>query len=412
MTADELALLGYRPGALNSASPARNQASASVSPQELQQFQAMGPGPTPVDPSLLLQPMTSQIDPSMLTAIGGAPASDPNGLTTGPDTGAGSPGQAPTPANAGSTGPTGNPSSNAFTPGGPADQGQQQAPAPQEQPNQNIAQNLGFPKFQDWAKATGLPPQVTLAEREKILEKYLAAQEAFMARQDPEKMLKIQQIKHSIATEGLDDQVKQAQVAESQSKVVAGEVAKSQAQQVVNDQLAQLQTQKQNLDAVINHPELPTMVGAVGQYNPGVTDTQRDLLARFDQLKGQGLINGINLIKTEAANPNGTLGMRITQQEAMAVTNAAQRLQRYQSAASYKSSAQELSDFLAKAIEAKQAQLASLPSPNTALMQKNNYTPSSGTALAPSKNAPVIRTFRGQPMQQGPDGLWYPVAAK
>jgi hypothetical protein len=413
MTADELALLGYQPGALNSGSAPLNQAASNVTPQELQQFQGMAGTPSQADPSFAMQPMTAQIDPSMLSAFAGTqPASDPDGLTTGSDPLAGT---VPTAQPSAPAGDPANPATNPYTPGGPADQGNVQPPSAVQQPapNQNIAQNLGFPKFQDWAKATGLPQQVSLSEREKVLEKYLAAQESFMARQDPEKQLKLQQMKHSIETEGLDDQLKQAQTAESQSKVVAGEVAKSQAQQTVTDQLAQLQTQKQNLDAVIAHPALPAMTGAAGQYNPGMTDDQRDLAARLDQLKGQGLINGINMIKTEAANPNGTLGMKIGQQEVMAVTNAAQRLQRYQSTASFKSSAQQLSDFLQKAIDAKQNQLASLPAPNTGLMQKNNYTPSSGSVSSSSSSSasaasvPMIKTIPGRgTFQSLGNGQW------
>lgn len=420
MTAEELALMGYQPGQTSSLD--LNAAQSSVTPQDLQQFYAMAgnpqagapdvsqlnPQPTFIDPAVLnsLSTLQSQYssDPNGFTSdsSGPQPASDPNGLTTGSDSLAGT---VPTAQPSAPAGDPANPATNPYTPGGPADQGNVQ-PQPQQ------------PKLTPWQQyltARGIGPNsvVDMASHRELLKGFNAMQLKQLEMADPEKQLKLQQMKHSIETEGLDDQLKQAQTAESQSKVVAGEVAKSQAQQTVTDQLAQLQTQKQNLDAVIAHPALPAMTGAAGQYNPGMTDDQRDLAARLDQLKGQGLINGINMIKTEAANPNGTLGMKIGQQEVMAVTNAAQRLQRYQSTASFKSSAQQLSDFLQKAIDAKQNQLASLPAPNTGLMQKNNYTPSSGSVSSSSSSSasaasvPMIKTIPGRgTFQSLGNGQW------
>jgi len=394
MTAEELMTLGVpaqAPGSITMPDQ------ATISPADLQ-----AAGISPMIAQAMPQQVASQsIDPAALAAM-----SDPNANASNPvstqlaNPGSSAPASVPAPVQAAATS---------------TDQPQNATASVDAAslPNKNIAQSLGFPQFSDWAKATGLPQNVTLAEREKILDKYLTAQQSFMDKQDPEKILKIQQMQHSVATQATDDQLKQAQIAESNTKVVAGELAKQQAQQTVADQMAGLQTQKDNLDAVINHPALSSMVGGAQQFNPGITDEQRDLKARLEQLQGQGLINGINLIKSEAANPNGTLGMRITQQEALAVQNAAQRLQRFQSPDTFKASAQQLSDFLARSIEAKQKQLASLPAPNPQVMQQGNYTPtaavSSGASSA-APAAPVTRVIRGVMYQQNPaTGGWRPV---
>jgi hypothetical protein len=210
----------------------------------------------------------------------------------------------------------------------------------------------------------------------------------------------------------MKDQNLQAQTAESQSKVIAGELAKQQAQDTVSNQIADLQTQKDNLQSIANHPELKNMTGLAGQYNPGINDQQRDLKARLEQVSGQQLIGGINKIKDEAANPNGTLGMRITQQEAIAVKNAVQRLQRYQDPATFASSANEAAGFLDKAIAAKQAQLARMPSVNQDLLKQFSYSPASSaivssTASPANSAAPIIKTIPGRgTFQSLGNGQW------
>lgn len=423
MTAEELALMGYQPGQTSSLD--LNAAQSSVTPQDLQQFYAMAGNPQAGAPDVSqLNPQPTFIDPAVLNSLSALQSqysSDPNGFTSDssgppPLPLPGNPGQAmpaTTEATAGQMGVAGNPATNPYTPDGTADQ--TQGGVTQQQALQPQPQQPKLTPWQQYLTERGIGPNsvVDMASHRELLKGFNAMQIKQLEMADPEKQLKLQQMQHEISTQGMKDQHLQAQTAESQSKVVAGEVAKSQAQQTVTDQLSQLQTQKQNLDAVIAHPALPAMTGVPGQYNPGITDEQRNLAARLDQLMGQGLINGINLIKTEAANPNGTLGMRITQQEAMAVTNAAQRLQRYQSAASFKSSAQELSDFLQKAIDAKQKQLASLPAPNTGLMQKNNYTPSSGSVSSSSSSSAsdasvrVIKTKSGRgTFQSLGNGQW------
>jgi hypothetical protein len=416
MTAEQLATLGYQPSMGSPDLTQATSATSDISPADLQQFYAMAGNPNAGTPDpASLNPRPAFIDPALLNALGPQPsgqsASDPNGLISAPDQSAmgnpGSPGQS---AQQSAPSVASNPATNPYVPGGAADQvsGSQSSAAQPQQP-----QLSEFDKFMIQSGRAGidLTPPERLAAHKAFDAYQLKFLDAQLKKQDPEFQLKVQQMQHDISTEGLKDQNLQATTAESNSKVVATELAKQQAQQTVADQLAQLQTQKQNLDAVINHPALNSMVGAAQQYNPGFTDQERDLKARLQQLQGQGLINGINLIKSEAANPNGTLGMRITQQEALAVQNAAQRLQRFQSPETFRASAQELSDFLGRSIDAKQKQLASLPAPNMDLMQKNNYTPSSASSspagASTSSVAPQIKTIAGMTFRQNPQtGGW------
>ena len=420
MTAAQLALIGYPV-------PQQSVPAAQPTADDLAAI-GTGPGvgyyiginndaPAPTLQDFAPQPTGGpQMDAATLSAIAQQPPSDPNGLTTGPDPSP-TPGQDPTPANAGNMGVTGNPSTNPYTPGGAADQGTVQQDAIPTQAAPVTPQPVqGFPQFGDWAKANGLPRQVTMEERKVILEKYLDQQKEYMGRMDPAKIAEAKLKQHEVDTLPLKDQNIQATTAESQSKVIAGELAKQQAMDAVNNQLADLQTQKENLEAVANHPELKNMTGMAGQYNPGITDPQRDLKARLEQISGQQLIGGINKIKDEAANPNGTLGLRITQQEALAVKNAVQRLQRYQDPKTFSSSANEAASFLDRAIQAKQAQLSRMPGVNADLLKQFNYAPASanngatgsgGVSSSPAASSPVIKTIPGRgTFQSLGNGQW------
>ena len=428
MTTEELAQLGYRPS-MGSAN--LNAAQASVSPQDLEQFYAAAgnaaapempvAGPHPqFDPAILTQRMGStpsidqqnQVNANQIAMMGGnqlLPPSDPNNITS-------SLFQVADATNGGTVIVPPNPSIQNTSAATLSPKAQQSESAAQTQPesiNKNVATALGFPQFSDWAKASGLPRQVMPDERKVILEKYLDQQKDFMARQDPEKILKLQQMQHEISSQGMKDQNLQAQTAESQSKVISGELAKQQALDTVSNQIADLETQRDNLMTVASHPELNAMTGVAGQYNPGLTGSQRDLKARLEQIGGQQLIGGINKIKDEAANPNGTLGLRITQQEALAVKNAVQRLQRYQDPTTFSNSAMEAAQFLDKAIAAKRAQLSRMPSVNQDLLKQFSYTPN-GTASAAQQSAtkqatadPSIKTILGKgTFQSLGNGQW------
>jgi len=413
MTAEELALMGYQP---SMGSPNLTQAAANVSPEDLQQFYAMSSGAAPsapsltpdqVDPALLAQLMGTpapqaqmdQVSANQLAMMGVPPPSDPNGFTTGPDQ----------PATAADGSPLNlPPNTGAANTYGGAPAPAQDSPSASSQPQQ--------PKLTDWQQylsERGIGPNsvIDMASHRELLKGFNAMQIKRMEQQDPEKQLKLQQMQHEISTQGMKDQNLQAQTAESQSKVIAGELAKQSAMDTVSNQISDLQTQKENLTAVANHPELKNMTGIAGQYNPGINDPQRDLKARLEQISGQQLIGGINKIKDEAANPNGTLGLRITQQEALAVKNAVQRLQRYQDPSTFASSANEAAGFLDRAIAAKQAQLARMPGVNQDLLKQFSYTPASPSApTAPSSapaSSPVIKTIPGRgTFQSLGNGQW------
>jgi hypothetical protein len=256
--------------------------------------------------------------------------------------------------------------------------------------------------------------KVSLSERETLLKEYLVQQKDFLSRQDPEKQLKLQQLQHEVSTQGMKDQNLQAQTAESQSKVIAGELAKQNAMDAANGQISELQSQRDNLQAIANHPALPAMVGAAGQYNPGITDQQRNLKSYFDQIDGQKLIDGINKIKNESAVPGSPLNFRITQQEAMAVKDSVNRLKRSQSPDDYRAAISSYASILDRAIAAKQAQVARMPGVNQDLLKQFSYSPASNAASSggsssagSSPAAPVIKTIPGRgTFQSLGNGQW------
>ena len=417
MTNEELMALGYQP---SMGSPDLNAAQAAVSPRDLQQFYgAASDAPVPsmptagpqnqVDPALLAQLMGSAPSADqqnmvnanqlqMMSTMGVIPQSDPNGLTSDQlqSTDVPSGGSMVLPPNLGPDNTYG--STSASSPR------QQQDPPSQPQ----------YSEFDNFMIQTGRANvDLTPAERLQAHKAFDALMLKKVEMQDPEKVLKLQQMQHDISTQALKDQNLQAQTAESQSKVIAGELAKQNAQDTVSNQIADLQTQRDNLVTVARHPELGAMTGLAGQYNPGVTGSQRDLKARLKQLEGQQLIGGINKIKDEAANPNGTLGLRITQQEAIAVRDAVQRLQRYQDPATFSNSAMEAAKFLDKGIAAKRAQLSRMPSVNQDLLKQFSYTASGSSedqgtppaATAPA--APMIKTIPGKgTFQSLGNGQW------
>jgi hypothetical protein len=385
MTAEELALLGY---------PATQQdqsTAPAITGGDLSALNAPV-GSAPIQPGNAMA--APGIDAASLAAMSG-PVPSPVTESMYPDQ-AGYPISQTTPQPTSGTGPDG---SVAMGDPSVAAQRQQQ---PQLTP------------WQQYLTERGIGPNsvVDMASHRELLKGFNAMQLKQLELQDPEKKLKLQQMQYDISTQGMKDQNLQAQTAESQSKVIAGELAKQQAQDTVSNQIADLQTQKDNLQSIANHPELKNMTGLAGQYNPGINDQQRDLKARLEQVSGQQLIGGINKIKDEAANPNGTLGMRITQQEAVAVKNAVQRLQRYQDPATFASSANEAAGFLDKAITAKQAQLARMPSVNQNLLKQFSYSPASSVTAASTSSpansaAPIIKTIPGRgTFQSLGNGQW------
>ena len=449
MTAEQLALLGYAP---TMGSPAVDQANASataagsasgspnaITAQDLQQFyaQASNPNAGAVDPSLL-NPVQPQVDPAMLTELMGSQQSpeeaakvsanqlammDPTGgLTSGPSP-APSPTQAPA-SPAVSVAPTqpvldanGNPlplpgNSDANNPQlqGSPDLGQPAAStAPTSAPNRQQPQYSDFDKFMIQTGRAGV--DMTAAERLQAHKAYDAYMLKSMELNDPAKKLDLAIKQHQIATFPQTDQNLQAQTAESQTKVIQGELAKQNAMDAANGQISELQSQRDNLQAIASHPALPSMVGAAGQYNPGLTDQQRNLKTYFDQIDGQKLIDGINKIKNESAVPGSPLNFRITQQEAMAVKDSVNRLKRSQNPDDYKAAIASYTSILDRAIAAKQAQVSRMPGVNQDLLKQFSYSPSTGssatTAGASTASAPVIKTIPGRgTFQSLGNGQW------
>ena len=449
MTAEQLALLGYAP---TMGSPALDQANASataagsasgspnaITAQDLQQFyaQASNPNAGAVDPSML-KPIQQQVDPAMLSALMGSQQSpeeanqvsanqlammDPTGgLTSGPSP---APSSAQAPASpAVSVAPTqpvldanGNPlplpgNSDANNPQlqGSPDLGQPAAStAPTSAPNRQQPQYSDFDKFMIQTGRAGV--DMTAAERLQAHKAYDAYMLKSMELNDPAKKLDLAIKQHQIATFPQTDQNLQAQTAESQTKVIQGELAKQNAMDAANGQISELQSQRDNLQAIANHPALPAMVGAAGQYNPGLTDQQRNLKTYFDQIDGQKLIDGINKIKNESAVPGSPLNFRITQQEVLAVKDSVNRLKRSQSPDDYKAAIASYTSILDRAIAAKQAQVARMPGVNQELLKQFSYSPSTGssatTAGASTASAPVIKTIPGRgTFQSLGNGQW------
>jgi hypothetical protein len=396
MTAEELALLGY---------PAASAQDPTVSPS------VTGGDLSALNPQVGSAPMQAGgamaapgIDAATLAALQGAPSpalppSDPNGLVTGSDTEA--------------IGPDGRRLN--FAPNTGADNTYGGAPAP-VQDSPSASSQPQQPKLTDWQQylsERGIGPNsvIDMASHRELLKGFNAMQIKRMEQQDPEKQLKLQQMQHEISTQGMKDQNLQAQTAESQSKVIAGELAKQNAMDAATGQIAELQSQRDNLQAIANHPALPTMVGAYGQFNPGITDQQRNLKSYFDQIDGQKLIDGINKIKNESAAPGSPLNFRITQQEAMAVKDSVNRLKRSQSPEDYRAAISSYSSILDRAIAAKQAQVARMPGVNQDLLKQFSYTPASAASpTAPSSapaSAPVIKTIPGRgTFQSLGNGQW------
>jgi hypothetical protein len=432
MTAEELAALGYRP---DMGSPALSQAAASVSPADLQQLYGnqapqLQPLPQPqVDPAILTQMMgtapsadqqnavnANQL--AMMANLGVLPqnlSSDPNGLipsaanvVAGPD------GQSMAlPPNtgtdntyAGST-PTPDPATASQSASAPASA---PAPAPVPAPTPSAQPKLSdYDQFMIQRGYAGIPlSEKGFLQAHKEFHEYQLKQ---LELQDPTKQAELKLKEADLADRPLKNQNLQAQTAESQSKVIAGELAKQNAMDAVAANISELQTQRDNLQTIANHPALPSMVGLAGQYNPGFSDKERELNTYFSQIDGQKLIDGINKIKNESAVPGSPLNFRITQQEAMAVKDSVNRLKRSQSPNDYRNAITQYTSILDRAIAAKQTQLDRMPSVNQDLLKQFSYSPASaasGRAATPaagsgavpgapsSSSAPVIKTIPGR----------------
>jgi hypothetical protein len=399
MTAEELALMGYQP---SMGSPAMTQAAANVSPEDLQQFYAMASGtnspepsltPDRVDPALLAQLMGTpasqaqmdRVTANQLAMMGVPPASDPDGLVTGPDIQALSPSGVPAQlGNPGANGAefspsadqgvSGNAATNPYRPDGLADQGAQSAPAPAAAANQNIAQALGFPQLADWARAAGLPRQVMPDERKVILEKYLDQQKDFLARQDPEKLLKLQK-----------DRVELQKSTMEQSDAVAKKA----------DAIPELQNNVQLLDDLLAAKGLSSAVGAKDaaflfglKKDPLAGTEAADFMSRLEQVQGKNFLAAFNQLKGAG---------QITEIEGAKATAALGRLGTNQSEGEFRKSVAELRGVLQTGLDRSKARLGT------------QATSATAPAAAPSvpASSPVIKTIPGRgTFQSLGNGQW------
>jgi hypothetical protein len=369
MTAEELALLGYQPG--QTASPALNAAQAFVTPQDLQQFASMAGNPSAgaPDPASVYQ-LPAGIDMAALDSIGALPPSDPNGFTSpqpnvvsGPD---GSPMVLPPNANAGDQRIQGSETKDP-----------QQIPNPASFPaqtNQNLATSLGFPQFADWAKASGLPRQVMPEERKVILEKYLDQQKDFMARQDPEKLLKLKK-----------DQVELDKATTEQADAVAKKV----------DAIPEVQNNIKLLDELMAHKGLSSSVGAKDaaflfglKSEPLAGTDAANFMERVKQVQGKNFLTAFQQLKGAG---------QITEVEGAKATAALGRLGTNQSEDEFKTSVEELRGILQTGLDRSKARLGTQGQVSPAVSQGGN---------ASSSGAPVLRTTARGTFRSIGNGQW------
>ena len=377
MTAEELALLGYQPG--QTASPALNAAQAFVTPQDLQQFASMAGNPSAgaPDPASVYQ-LPAGIDMAALDSIGALPPSDPNGFTSpqpnvvsGPD---GSPMVLPPNANAGDQRIQGSETKDP-----------QQIPNPASFPaqtNQNLATSLGFPQFADWAKASGLPRQVMPEERKVILEKYLDQQKDFMARQDPEKLLKLKK-----------DQVELDKATTEQADAVAKKV----------DAIPEVQNNIKLLDELMAHKGLSSSVGAKDaaflfglKSEPLAGTDAANFMERVKQVQGKNFLTAFQQLKGAG---------QITEVEGAKATAALGRLGTNQSEDEFKTSVEELRGILQTGLERSKARLDGKAIPQESNTTSPTTPPASSSPA--SVKRPAVLNLKGVMYQLGADGTYH-----
>jgi len=378
--------MGYQPG--QTSSPALNAAQSQVTPQDLQQFYAMASGAAPsapsltpdqVDPALLAQLMGTpapqsqmdQVTANQLAMMGVQPPSDPNGFTSGPDTealdAAGQPLNLPPTTGA------------ANTYGG--------APAPdgsvaQDSAPQQVATAMGFPQFADWAKASGLPRQVMPDERKVILEKYLDQQKDFLARQDPEKLLKLKKDTLEIQKSSME-----------QADAVAKKV----------DAIPEVQNNIQLLDDLVSHKGLSSSVGAKDaaflfglKSEPLAGTDAANFMERVKQVQGKNFLTAFNQLKGAG---------QITEIEGAKAQAALGRLGTNQSEEEFKNSVGELRGILQTGLERSKARLGNQAPSDTATTTSSSAPTSAPASFSTAR--PATLNLKGAVYQLGSDGTYH-----
>ena len=404
MTAEELARMGYpadmAPAAAQQPSPEELAAMGAGNGAGYNMATMLaGPDPTiqQFPPQAAAGP---QMDPQTLAMMG---ASDPNGFTSDPSGSLvplppppqpqlGNPGEAmaaPTEATAGNMGITGSSATNPYTPDGPANTGSQ---PPQADQSQYAAAAAGFPQLAEWAKASGLPRQVMPDERKMIIEKYFDERNAFLARQDPDKLLNRQKLQGEIAAQSTT-------VAEKSQEQVDKALK-------MDESLADVQSKVDFLDKLKTHPGLSPMVGGKGISTgflgiavPG-TDAA-NFNADLKRVQGQNFLTAFNQLKGAG---------QITEIEGAKATQAITSMSTSQSEEEFKKSLEELQGVLRTGMERTRKRMDALPAPAKAAVA-GSLSQSQPSANRPpasvAVNRPAMLNLKGVMYQLGPDGSYH-----
>lgn len=138
-----------------------------------------------------------------------------------------------------------------------------------------------------------------------------------------------------------------------------------------------LQTAEQTvkeIDQLINHPGLDSIVGPIDQYRSGIMlgAEGRDALARFNQLKGRSFLQAYSILKG---------GGQITEIEGTKAENAMARMDRAQSEAEFKAALKDFRDAVDVGM--------------TKLRER------AGVAAQQQEAAPTVPPSQGQPLSPG-----------
>jgi hypothetical protein len=211
-------------------------------------------------------------------------------------------------------------------------------------------------------------------ERKVILEKYLDQQKDFLARQDPEKLLKLQKDRAELQKSTME-----------QSDAFAKKV----------DAIPELQNNVQLLDDLLAAKGLSSAVGAKDaaflfglKKDPLAGTEAADFMSRLEQVQGKNFLAAFNQLKGAG---------QITEIEGAKATAALGRLGTNQSEGEFRKSVAELRGVLQTGLDRSKARLGT------------QATSATAPAAAPSvpASSPVIKTIPGRgTFQSLGNGQW------
>jgi len=377
MTAAQLAALGYQP---SMGSPDLNAATASVSPQDLQQFyQAAGnpsgqpmsaPGPQPqVDPAILAdlfasapsanqQNMVNANQLQMMSAMGVIPESDPNGLT----------GDQPQIVDAPGGG------TMALPPNSDAGNTYGGSPAPVQS-----SETPSEPGFYTWAKQNyGLTrgQQITVQEKLKAMELYADYQKELLKQQDPKTKLETKKIEGELVAQS-------TAAANASQEQLDKYNTKQSALDQVDDSISKIQ-------ALIDHPGRYWISGKTSILPNAPGSDGADAQALYDQVKNQAFLAGRDKLRGTG---------NLSDMESKAAGSAATRLTTRQSESEFLKTLKEMKEILTTGRTRLSEQMKSMPRPNV-----DSSTAAASTSAASA--APVLRTTPRGTFQSLGNGRW------